>query len=68
MCFQTMCPQCQKITWGGCGAHVAQALQGVPQDKLCQCQDDLALEPSSAAPRAVDEAHEVMKRDITGVR
>ena len=30
-------PQCGKPTWAGCGAHVEQALRGVPPEKRCQC-------------------------------
>jgi hypothetical protein len=37
MCHQVRCPQCQKPTWAGCGAHVEQALRGVPPEKRCQC-------------------------------
>lgn len=41
MCFQTVCPSCLKVTWGGCGAHIKQALEGVPADQRCHCDDEL---------------------------
>jgi hypothetical protein len=50
MCFQTMCPECLKITWGGCGAHVEEVLQGVPKDQLCHCNDNLLDEEPPPAP------------------
>ena len=31
MCFQVVCEDCKKITYGGCGRH------GVPEDKKCKC-------------------------------
>jgi hypothetical protein len=37
MCHQVRCPSCGKPTWAGCGAHVEQALRGVPAEKRCQC-------------------------------
>ena len=37
MCHQVRCTQCGRPTWAGCGAHVEQALRGVPSEKRCQC-------------------------------
>ena len=37
MCFQVVCEDCKKITYGGCGRHVESALRGVPEDKKCKC-------------------------------
>jgi hypothetical protein len=37
MCHQVRCPSCGKPTWAGCGAHVEQALRGVPPEKRCRC-------------------------------
>ena len=37
MCQRVTCPTCRKPTWTGCGAHVEQALAGVPKDQRCQC-------------------------------
>jgi hypothetical protein len=39
MCSQVICDTCQKITWEGCGQHVEEALEGVPQEQLCRCKD-----------------------------
>ncbi len=50
MCYQTKCVSCGKVTWGGCGAHVASALRGVPKDELCRCQEELLEEAASAKP------------------
>jgi hypothetical protein len=37
MCHRVTCSKCGKPTWSGCGAHVDQALAGVPKDQRCQC-------------------------------
>ncbi len=37
MCHRTTCPRCGKATWAGCGAHIEQALRGVPQSERCSC-------------------------------
>jgi hypothetical protein len=37
MCHRLTCRTCGKPTWSGCGAHVEQALAGVPKDQRCQC-------------------------------
>ncbi|WP_300678850.1 hypothetical protein [Nocardioides sp.] len=29
------CKTCQKITWAGCGQHIAQVKAGVPADMWC---------------------------------
>lgn len=43
MCYQTTCRKCGKVTWGGCGQHVQQALAGVPKSQRCAGHDN---EPS----------------------
>jgi hypothetical protein len=35
MCRATTCRTCHKITWAGCGQHVAQVRAGVPADQWC---------------------------------
>lgn len=35
MCHAVPCRQCQKTTWSGCGAHVAQVKAGIPDDQWC---------------------------------
>ena len=37
MCSPAICPVCNKYTWSGCGNHIEQALAGIPQEKLCNC-------------------------------
>ena len=37
MCHRVTCRSCGKVTWSGCGAHIEQALAGVPKDERCQC-------------------------------
>jgi len=39
MCSQVICETCHKITWEGCGQHVEEALEGVPQEQLCSCNE-----------------------------
>ncbi len=38
MCSPATCDRCKKITWTGCGAHAAQVLADVPEDKRCTCR------------------------------
>ncbi|CAA9321910.1 MAG: hypothetical protein AVDCRST_MAG24-383 [uncultured Nocardioidaceae bacterium] len=35
MCHPVRCRVCGKVTWAGCGAHVEQALAGIPEEHLC---------------------------------
>lgn len=35
MCRPTTCRTCQKITWAGCGQHVAQVRASVPAGQWC---------------------------------
>ncbi|GAA2389543.1 MULTISPECIES: hypothetical protein [Gordonia] len=44
MCFPVTCGKCGKITWDGCGEHVADVMGPVPADRRCTCPD-----PRSAA-------------------
>lgn len=37
MCSPARCDRCGKITWAGCGQHIEQALEGVPQSERCTC-------------------------------
>jgi hypothetical protein len=43
MCHQIKCRRCGKATWAGCGAHVEQALRGVPPAERCQCPPPKSL-------------------------
>lgn len=38
MCSPIKCPNCGKITWTGCGRHVAQLKAQVPDDQWCTCR------------------------------
>jgi hypothetical protein len=37
MCQRSVCRQCGKPTWVGCGRHVDEVLRDVPPAKRCQC-------------------------------
>jgi hypothetical protein len=37
MCYPVPCASCNKTTWAGCGDHVDEALNGVPDDQRCTC-------------------------------
>jgi hypothetical protein len=39
MCSPALCPQCSKVTSTGCGGHIEEALEGVPQEQRCTCND-----------------------------
>ncbi|GAB7006630.1 hypothetical protein JCM18899A_41030 [Nocardioides sp. AN3] len=39
MCRPTRCRTCGKVTWTGCGRHVAQVKAGVPADEWCAGHD-----------------------------
>lgn len=38
MCSPATCRQCGKVTWSGCGNHVAEVMAHVPQDRQCKCR------------------------------
>ncbi|WP_167104190.1 hypothetical protein [Mycobacterium sp. DL592] len=37
MCYPVECPSCHKITWAGCGEHVADVQRSVPANQWCTC-------------------------------
>jgi hypothetical protein len=39
MCSPALCDNCSKVTWTGCGGHIEEALEGVPQEQLCTCNN-----------------------------
>jgi hypothetical protein len=39
MCSPANCDNCGKITWTGCGQHIEEALDGVPAENRCVCND-----------------------------
>jgi hypothetical protein len=48
MCSPVRCRTCGKVTWSGCGAHVAQVKAKVPADQWCAGHRD---EPSAQSDR-----------------
>ena len=40
MCHPAPCRSCGKITWSGCGLHVAQVRAQVPADQWCPGHPD----------------------------
>ncbi|CEI68726.1 unnamed protein product [Fusarium venenatum] len=37
MCFGATCPTCSKKSWRGCGNHVQQVFNQVPESQWCTC-------------------------------
>jgi hypothetical protein len=37
MCSRVTCGTCKKYTWSGCGEHVEEALYGLSESQICQC-------------------------------
>lgn len=50
MCHRLRCRQCGKPTWAGCGAHIEQALAGVPRDARCQGHNTGGKEAGAPSP------------------
>ena len=44
MCYPVTCPVCGKITWDGCGQHVAEVKASVPAEQWCGGQHSTAAE------------------------
>lgn len=42
MCQPVQCARCHKITWKGCGQHVASVKSSVPVDNWCDGHPDVA--------------------------
>lgn len=42
MCSTVRCPDCQKVTWAGCGMHIEQALAGYSDEQICHCEEENA--------------------------
>ncbi len=38
MCSPARCSSCGKITWSGCGQHVASVMANVPTTQQCTCR------------------------------
>lgn len=39
MCHKTICNQCKKWTWAGCGRHIEKVLSGIPILDRCLCNN-----------------------------
>jgi hypothetical protein len=39
MCHTIACSVCGKTTWDGCGQHIEEALQGIPDAQRCAGHD-----------------------------
>lgn len=37
MCSPAKCSSCGKTTWQGCGQHVDNVMQNVPNSQRCEC-------------------------------
>jgi hypothetical protein len=37
MCRRITCPECNKPSYTGCGAHIEQVLGDIPKKDRCQC-------------------------------
>ncbi|KAF9208790.1 hypothetical protein BGZ49_007540 [Haplosporangium sp. Z 27] len=48
MCQRTVCRDCGKFTWTGCGLHITEVLAGLPLEQICSCDDDQDSEHSWA--------------------
>lgn len=52
MCSPVTCSTCGKITWAGCGQHVAQVKARVPADQWCEGHSQ-AFSPSVKSTSAI---------------
>jgi len=48
MCHRVRCSKCGKPSWAGCGAHVEEALRGVPVAERCRCREERAAAKQAA--------------------
>lgn len=37
MCYAVDCRVCGKVTWDGCGQHIADVMRSVPTARQCRC-------------------------------
>lgn len=42
MCRAVTCRKCGKTTWAGCGQHVNEVMQGVPNARRCRGHENEA--------------------------
>ena len=38
MCYEAKCSGCGKVTWGGCGRHVASVYNRIEEAQRCMCK------------------------------
>jgi hypothetical protein len=63
MCSRTVCRTCRKITWSGCGRHVASVMQGVRPEDRCTCGQ---TKQASSSNSAIDCKDGVCRTGPTG--
>ncbi|GFS44125.1 hypothetical protein Acr_00g0088630 [Actinidia rufa] len=39
MCYEVKCSTCGKMSWGGCGMHVASVHKRISEGQHCQCKE-----------------------------
>ncbi|RIB11779.1 hypothetical protein C2G38_2102731 [Gigaspora rosea] len=40
MCYKTVCKDCNKYTWAGCGRHADSVMSQIPKENQCVCKKD----------------------------
>ncbi|KAK4117104.1 hypothetical protein N656DRAFT_773124 [Canariomyces notabilis] len=60
MCYRSICRNCHKATWGGCGSHISQIMDYIPKDQWCNCEPHVEWHgtsyPRQGNYRVTDEA------------
>lgn len=56
MCTAVLCQICGKTTWAGCGDHIEEALEGIPEGERCYGHDGQQDSRQAAALAAAGEA------------
>ncbi|KAI9930585.1 hypothetical protein ASPWEDRAFT_108623 [Aspergillus wentii DTO 134E9] len=54
MCREAHCSTCHKITWWGCGHHIAVVLDDIPEEEWCACEPKVNFEGKQYPPKASD--------------
>ncbi|EUC51409.1 hypothetical protein COCMIDRAFT_79274 [Bipolaris oryzae ATCC 44560] len=51
MCKKASCDSCHKVTWWGCGKHVAGVMESIPSDQWCTCVPRIEQEGQQYPPK-----------------